>query len=177
MSFNKLLRRYYGLELTTINRYFPFINKEMEDISILPLKLIAGSLDVYYDHSVNLCQNTNLSFRSVGSDITKVTLNLEKLVKHCKSNIFDERDRQLIRIENVITYIFFTDINGNVVNVYDYIKRIKSAIFFLLDYFIKHRNEQGTQAYAICRTIYMHLEYMYIFVNDLAHIFLDKSIK
>lgn len=177
MKSKSLKQRYYEFELSLINRFFPFKNDAMPKVSLLPLKLLVQGIEKYFNEDVNLSQNANLSMRAIGSDIVKVTLNLERLVKHCKKNIFEEKDRQTIKLENVVTYVFFTDEAGNILNVQDYVTRIREALVFLIDFFEKNRNTEGTQAYANCKTLYMHLEYMYKFVGDLAHVFLGKSIK
>ena len=177
MKSKSLKHRYYEFELGIINWFFPFKNGAMPKVSLLPLKLLIQGIEKYFNEDVNLSQNTNLYMRAIGPDIVKATLILERLVKNCKKTIFDEKDRYVIKLESVVTYVFFTDEAGNILNVQDYVTRIKEALVFLIDFFEKNRNTEGTQAYAICKTIYMHLEYMYTFVGDLTHVFLGKSIK
>ena len=177
MKSKSLKHRYYTFELGVIKRFFPFKNDTISDVSLLPIKLMVQGIGQYFNEDVNLSQNTNLYMRAIGPDIVKSTLILERLVRNCKKNIFDEKYRYIIKLENVVTYVFFTDESGNVLNVQDYVTRIREALVFLINFFEKNRKTPGTVAYANCMTTYMHLEYMYKFVDDLAHVFLSKSIK
>lgn len=177
MKSMSLQHRWYRFELGLITKFFGYKHDAMPKVSLLPMRLLLQSLEKYYEQEVNLAQNENLTMRTIASDITKATLLLERLVKHCKKNIVDEKDRHSIKIESVVTYIFFTDEAGNVLNISNYVTRIKDAMSYLMDFFEEHHGKQGTDAYANCVMIHMHLVYMHEFIGDLAHVFLNKPIK
>ena len=125
MKSESLKHRYYEFELGIISRFFPFKNDAMPKVSLLPLKLLIQGIEKYFNEDVNLSQNTNLYMRAIGPDIVKTTLILERLVKNCKKTIFDEKDRYVIKLDNVVTYVFFTDEAGNILNVQDYVYTYK----------------------------------------------------
>lgn len=177
MKSKSLKHRYYLFELELITKFFPFKSGNMPDVSLRPIRLLVERIDRYFKIDSNLFQNTNLSMRSTAATMAAVTTNLERLVKHCKKNEFDEKDRQIIKPEKVITYIFFTDESGNIINVGNYVTRIKEALEFLCVFYEKHYKTEGTTAYANCRTIFMHLQSIHAFIGDLAHVFLSKPIK
>lgn len=177
MKSKSLKHRYYHWELGAIQKYFPFKSDTIPKTSLTPLKLLNSRINKYYSDEINFAQNVNLSMSTISENIVSTTLILERIVKACKKDKVSIEERHQIELNTVVTYAFFTDEAGNIVNVESYIPRIKEALDFLIDFFEKHHQVEGTNAYANCKTFYMHLGTIHKFVGDLLHIFLSKPIK
>lgn len=172
----KLISYYFGFQLFLINKYFKHENKTLEEISTFYFDILLKQVPKFKTLNSNLAQNSNLSFLSVSENIVKTTLDLERLVKQCKKNTFDEKSRQLFKLKRVNTYSYFSDDEGSIVDKDLYIDRVVSAIQFLVEFFNENRKKVGTLEYANCVTIFMHLESFYTFSLELSHVLMDKKI-
>lgn len=168
---------YYKHELNFILVYFPFVPEIIPKVSLLPLKLLVKKLDKYFDPETNFSQNINLSLKGISDNVVSATLILERLVKACKKDIISTGETHSINSKNVYTYVFFSDTDGNIVNIENYVKRIKDSLTFLISYYEENHKKEGSNAYANCRIFYMHLDSLHVFVSDLLHVFLSKPIK
>lgn len=177
MKSKSLKHWYYELELGFIMKFFPFKSDTIPKVSLKPLKLLVARLADYSSIESNLQQNVNLNMNVFNSDVVNTTLILERIVKACKKDIVAIEERHMFELKKVVTYSFFTNEEGNLVDIDNYVTRIKKALEYLIDYFEKNRDTEGTNAYANCKTIYMHLGTIHAFIGDLQHVFLSKQVK
>ena len=177
MIFKPLKEKYQHWELAFIEKHYPFQSGTMTDVSLLPIKLLVKRLDRYYSENVNVSQNANHSVSVFNNSIVSATIVLERISKAYRKDLLAVEERYEFELREVVTYIFFTDEQGIVVDVEKYVKRLKDVLTYLIGFFETHRKTEGTIAYANCKRFYTHLSTIHTFVNNLLNVFLNRPIK